>query len=159
MTYLCDAYPRELEKYAGLTIQEKALVSQFLSWYQGSFRPSLVKIMGMKIQIGMFQGKPIKASDIKEAEAKMRSTLDFLNQYLEKRGPYICGENMTIADLLIFHEATNMEFYQIELAPWKTVNAWYNRMLENEEIAKIHKEFRDGLPATIEALSKVEIIE
>ena len=85
--------------------------------------------MGLKIQIGIFQGKPVKASDIKEADAKMRATLDFLDNHLSNGGPYICGENMTIADLLIFHEATNVEFYKVELTPWKKVNEWYNRML------------------------------
>ena len=29
---------------------------------------------------------------------------------------------MTIADLLIFHEATNLEFYKIDVASWSKVN-------------------------------------
>ena len=55
---------------------------------------------------------------------------------------------MTIADLLIFEEATNVEIYNLELAPWKNVNAWYNRMLETKEVKDIHEGFRKALPGT-----------
>ena len=87
--------------------------------------------MGLKIQIGMFQGKPVKAADLKEAEAKVKTTLDFLDKHLSSGKKYICGNNLTIADLLIFFETTNVEAYELDLAPWAKVNEWYNRMLEN----------------------------
>ena len=116
-------------------------------------------MMGLKIQVGIFLGKPVKASDLKEAEIKMRATLDFLEKHFSDGKLFICGKNMTIADLLIFHEATNLEFYKIDVASWSKVNEWYNRMLENNEIAKIHQGFRDSLPASIAALDKVEVVE
>ena len=55
--------------------------------------------MGLKIQLGIFLGKPVKASDLKEAETKMRSTLDFLEKHFSDGKLFICGKNMTIADL------------------------------------------------------------
>ena len=155
LTYLCEAFPSTLESYAGLGLQERALVSQYLSWYQGTFRPALVKIMGMKIQLGIFQGKSVPASEIKAAEAKMHSALDFLEKHFTKGGPYMVGDHMTIVDLLIFHEATNVEIYCLDLSKWKKVNEWYNLMITNEEIAKIYKVFQEGKGDFIGALSKV----
>ena len=63
-----------------------------------------MKILGLKIQIGIHQGKPVKGSDIMEAEKKIYQVLDFLEAHLSKGSPYICGKRMTIADLLVFEE-------------------------------------------------------
>ena len=53
---------------------------------------------------------------------------------------------MTIADLLIFEETANVEIYKLDLAPWKNVKAWYDRVLTNEIVAGIQQKFREGLP-------------
>ena len=157
LTYLCDAYPTELQSYKGLTIDERAKVSQYLSWYQGTYRPSLAKLLGMKL-LALVQQTPVKASDIVECEKKICLTLDFLDAHLAKEFPYICGKRLTIADMLIFHETTNVEIYQIDLSPWKNVKAWYERMLEVKAIREIHNGFRGSLPDLLVTLSNVKII-
>ena len=130
MQYLCESYPNELDSYLGLTIQQKAIVSQYLSWYQGSFRPALIRLFRINIQAVMGTGK-LERGQVAEAEQKMVQTFDYLESVLSQGEPFICGENMTIADLLIFHDATNVEAYKFELTRWTNVSAWYNRMLLN----------------------------
>lgn len=76
------------------------------------------------------------------AEKGVRSTLDLLDSILGKGNSYITGENLTIADLLIFEEATNVEIFKLDIAPWKNVKAWYDRLLTNEIVAGIHEKFR-----------------
>ena len=44
---------------------------------------------------------------MKEAEEKLTKIFDFLNNHLKDKA-FVCGENLTIADLLIFHEAVNL---------------------------------------------------
>ena len=69
-----------------------------------------------------------------------------MNDLLGKGNPYLVGSNLSIADLLIFAEATNAEVYKIDLAPWKNVKAWYDRLLNNEAVAGVHQKFRDAIP-------------
>ena len=64
---------------------------------------------------------------------------------------------MTIADLLIFHEATNVEVYNIDLGKWKNIEGWYNRMLQIKEIKEIHIMFRKELPDFLNVLNQVTI--
>ena len=66
MTYLCDAFPNELQQYKGITLEERAKVNQYLSWYQGSFRPSLIK--KFRLLMGSAMRKvPVKGSELNEA--------------------------------------------------------------------------------------------
>ena len=47
----------------------------------------------------------------------------------------MAGNNLTIADLLIFAETTNCETYKLDLAPWKNVKEWYERVLAINAVA------------------------
>jgi glutathione S-transferase len=156
LTYLCEAFPNEAGKYTGTTIEERAMVQQYLSWYQGSYRPALLSIIRLKF--GAFrQKKPVSGVALAEAEKKIHATLDLLDSLLAKGNPYIAGENLTIADLLIFSETTNVESYKLDLSPWKNVKAWYDRVLTHQAIADIHAKFREGVPRFQEMLEKVQV--
>jgi hypothetical protein len=48
---------------------------------------------------------------------------------------------------------------EIDLSPWKNVKEWYDRLQTFEAIATIHQKFREGAPATREALAKIPISE
>ena len=121
LQYLCEAYPKELEKYGGATIGEKALVNQYLSWYQGTFRPALIRLVRLNMNARMTQTK-LKKADVADAKMKMDLALDFLEKHLSGGSLFICGDQLTIADLLIFHEATNLETYKADFTKWKFMN-------------------------------------
>jgi glutathione S-transferase len=91
-----------LRGWYGNGLKEKAAINQLLSWYQGTYRPALSKIMALKFG-SVISGNPVKASDLAAAETKMKETLTFLNTLLSKGNTYLVGSNLTIADLLIFH--------------------------------------------------------
>jgi glutathione S-transferase len=40
LTYLCEKHP-QVGHYHGATIEQRAITNQYLSWYQGNFRPAL----------------------------------------------------------------------------------------------------------------------
>ena len=110
MAYLCDAFPNELQQYKGVTLSQKAKVSEYLSWYQGHFRPSILKKLRLLLG-GALSKTTVKGSDLNDAEKGICATFDFLDKHLEKSS-YICGNSLTIADILIFEETTNVEMYK-----------------------------------------------
>ena len=87
----------------------------------------------------------------------MCGTFDFLDRHLQKSN-YICGDSLTIADILIFEETTNVEMFKFDISAWKNLKAWYNRVLENKVINAIHENFRtNALPRVWALLSTVQI--
>lgn len=50
LVYLCEIYPEKLGKYYGDTPQTRALVNQYLSWYQSTFRVGLVRLIQLKYE-------------------------------------------------------------------------------------------------------------
>lgn len=58
LTYLCEKYP-QIAHYHGLTIEERAVVNQYLSWYQSNFRLALFKPF-RKFFMASVSGIPLK---------------------------------------------------------------------------------------------------
>lgn len=157
MTYLCEAFPNELQQYKGITLDERSKVNEYLSWYQGSWRPTVLK--KLRLLLGsVFRKVPVKGSDLNEAEKGMCTIFDFMEKRLAKR-PYICGDKLTIADILIFHEATNVEMYKFDISSWKNFKAWYERVLENKVINEIHQNFRTNALPRVWGLLSAAIIQ
>lgn len=72
----------------------------------------------------------------------MEDIFSFLEAHFAKGNKYISGDSLTIADLLIFEEATNVELYNFDLSKWAKVKEWYDLVLENEAVKQIHLKFR-----------------
>ena len=64
----------------------------------------------------------------------MKNIFIFLDKHLSKSGKYICGDNFTIVDLLIFHETTNVEALEYSIKHWEHLSAWYERVLEHKGV-------------------------
>ena len=46
MTYLCEKCP-SVHYLIGDTVEERAVINQYMSWYQGFFRPAMFKPIRM----------------------------------------------------------------------------------------------------------------
>ena len=102
-------------------------------------------------------GTPVLASDLEEAHKKVEEILTFLDKQLAKGTTFLAGNHISIADLLIFEETTNVELGKLDLSKWTHLNTWYNKVLEVPEVAEIHKQFKEKIPALLEFVNKVEI--
>lgn len=78
LPYLCEVYPDQLKAYYGATIGQRALINEFLSWYQAKFRPALLEIIHIKFFKGFKQNVPITATELAEGEKTMIGAIDFL---------------------------------------------------------------------------------
>ena len=64
--------------------------------------------MALTFRVGLAKKQPLEGAVIHEARQKMGETFDFLEGLLSQGNKYVCGNNLTIADLLIFYETTNV---------------------------------------------------
>ena len=129
LTYLCDTFPN-LKSYAGTTAEERAKVNEFACWYQAVYRHALLGLFRVKYGAIKKGESSVKAQQVTEAEQSMDNALDFVEGRLAQRGtPFLCGSSLTIADILLFHETSNVEFYEKDISKWAKVKAWYEKVL------------------------------
>ena len=143
LQYLCEVFPEKLKCYYGLNPAERVQINEFLSWYQSTYRPALIAMIIPKFSYSR-QQKTIPKSVHEEARVKMEDALSKFNVFLSKGNTYICGEKVTIADLLYFFDTANVFFiYKGNLDKWEKVNNWFNKMMEISEIAKIQEQYKE----------------
>ena len=156
LEYLCDSFPEKLSKLRGVDIKEKHRVSEFLSYYQGSYRPSLIALY--RTMIGaLYKNESCSRRALNEAQKKMTSAFDHIEAQLAKGRKYLTGDNLTIADLLIFFETTNAEAYKFDFSKWTHLQNWYNQMIELDAIKPIHTKTREMLPAIAQKIGALRI--
>lgn len=83
---------------------------------------------------------------IQRGQELVKETLNELEQILTKNTPFITGANLTIADLLVFHELTNAVIYEFNLEEYKAVNTYFKHLQEIEEIRAIYSEWEKIIP-------------
>ena len=142
LVYLCEAFPEKLSQYYGTTAQSKAIVNQHLAWAQTSFRPGAVGIIVLKFHGKIKAGKKLTTKELEDAEKKMHDGLKTLETTLaEGKTTFIAGDHLTIADLQIFHEVTNLLIYEIPFNNYTAITAWFNAVLAVPEARAIHDAF------------------
>ena len=101
MTYLCERYP-SIHYLIGDTIEERAIINQYVSWYQGFFRPAMFKPIRMYLG-AVFSGQQLMKM---HRDALFDSMFDAIKQFDELLGlnktRFINGDKLSIADLLFF---------------------------------------------------------
>ncbi len=96
----------------------------YLSWYQSDFRPTLMKIFKILLYSFVKEQIPFTMSDINLATKQIFNSIKQLDQLLEGK-KYICGDMVTIADLLLFFEVTNMVTYELPYEKYTNVKRWF----------------------------------
>lgn len=72
----------------------------------------------------------------------MKEALEVLEKYLNQyEGDFLATNYLTIADLQIFFEFTDMIPMQRDWSQYPAITAWFNKCMENEIIAGIQKEY------------------
>jgi glutathione S-transferase len=102
MQYLCELYPNKLGKlYGNGDLNTKTIINVMLSWYQSYFRQVLFGRIKIIVYGTIKKGIPHTLAQLKEVDKLMDEALNHLEQIL-KGTPYIAGNNLSIADLLIY---------------------------------------------------------
>jgi glutathione S-transferase len=75
----------------------------------------------------------------------MNSKFRQLDQMIGEK-KFLVGENISIADIMMFHEISSVEFLKHDISEFKNIIAFTNRLREGfTEIKEIDDEFKKGL--------------
>ncbi|XP_044731338.1 glutathione S-transferase 1-1-like [Chrysoperla carnea] len=114
-TYLVDKYSKDDALYPK-DIKKRALVNQRLYFDATIFSVAMRNIY-----------KPILNDGVKTISerciADMNDSLNILNRFLSE-SKYICGENLTLADLSLVPAVSTIQEMEFSLTPFENVKKW-----------------------------------
>mmetsp|Transcript_5685 Transcript_5685/g.5188 ORF Transcript_5685/g.5188 Transcript_5685/m.5188 type:complete len:105 (-) Transcript_5685:61-375(-) len=87
-------------------------------------------------------------------DAKRKPQLDMLEILIKKKGPYLCGDHFTIADIRLFFEITTEYFIgRKDWSDYPAIDEWQKRVSSVAEIQKIQELF---LPVAASMAEKIK---
>ncbi|KAJ8005932.1 hypothetical protein DPEC_G00123020 [Dallia pectoralis] len=85
-------YPSHLER--------RARVDEYTAWHHTNIRPHAAKVFWMEVLLPRMTGQPTDPLKLERALADLRDTLDKLENMFLKRQAFLCGDDISLADLL-----------------------------------------------------------
>ncbi|XP_036953105.1 glutathione S-transferase theta-2 [Acanthopagrus latus] len=85
-------YPRQPEK--------RARVDEYTAWHHNNTRPHAAKVFILEVLLPAQTGSPVDEGRLIRALSQLDETLDKLESMFLRRQPFLCGDDITVADLL-----------------------------------------------------------
>lgn len=99
MKYLCTRhnvpehwYPRQPER--------RARVDEYTAWHHTNTRPHAAKVFLLEVLIPLQTGSAVDEERLFRALSELEDTLDRLESMFLRRQPFLCGDDVSVADLL-----------------------------------------------------------
>jgi len=136
--------------------EQRGDIEKYLNWFQSKMRPETQRLIRMIVPAKVLGGNPASTDD----KRKQRETiygkhgiLSVLDKKLGEQGPYICGEKVTVVDVLFYCEISTILMLTLKSdddlgSNNPNINKWFNLMKHTEgmteldhELAEIIKKF------------------
>ncbi|XP_035037735.2 glutathione S-transferase theta-2 [Hippoglossus stenolepis] len=85
-------YPRQPER--------RARVDEYTAWHQSYTRPHAAKVFILEFLLPAQSGSPVDEVHLNHALSQLDDTLDKLESMYLRRQPFLCGDDISVADLL-----------------------------------------------------------
>ena len=75
---------------------------------------------------------------LKKKWLEIKRTLKHFEKIIsQKKGKYICGERMTIIDIVLYFDACNLLYFKKNYKDFPNIAEWFGGLYEKEEIKVI----------------------
>uniref|UniRef100_A0A3B4V6G7 glutathione transferase n=1 Tax=Seriola dumerili TaxID=41447 RepID=A0A3B4V6G7_SERDU len=85
-------YPRQPER--------RARVDEYTAWHHSNTRPHAAKVFILEVLLPAQSGSPVEEVRLVRALSQLDDTLGKLESMFLRRQPFLCGDDITVADLL-----------------------------------------------------------
>lgn len=100
-------YPRQPER--------RARVDEYTAWHHSNTRPHAAKVFILEVLLPAQTGSQVDQKRLDGALAQLDETLDRLESMFLRRQPFLCGDDISVADLLAV-----CELMQVRGCDWLT---------------------------------------
>eukprot|EP00347_Sterkiella_histriomuscorum_P018942 403343567 len=141
LKYLSDTQPSIPESYWPKDLKERYKVDQFLEYYQFHFRPAI--LAPLRTRIGQKMAGMKIPQDVLELIAQQQTqTLETFEKLLTQYDTtYVATNDVTIADLQLFFEITNMHLLKESFDQYPAIKAWFDNVSKHEVVAKVQEQW------------------
>ncbi|KAK5933181.1 hypothetical protein CgunFtcFv8_004827 [Champsocephalus gunnari] len=84
-------------------------VDEYTAWHHTHTRPHAAKVFLLEVLLPAQTGSPVEAQRLVGALSQLQETLDQLESMFLRRQPFLCGDDITVADLLAVCEIMQPE--------------------------------------------------
>lgn len=89
-------YPRQPER--------RAKVDEYTAWHHSNTRPHAARVFILEVLLPTQTGSQVDKDRLSHALSQLDDTLDKLESMFLRRQPFLCGDDITLADLLAICE-------------------------------------------------------
>lgn len=89
-------YPKQPER--------RARVDEYTAWHHTNTRPHAAKVFILEVLVPAMSGAQVDEVRLGRALSQLNDTLDKLESMFLQRQPFLCGDDITVADLLAICE-------------------------------------------------------
>ncbi|KAL0979719.1 hypothetical protein UPYG_G00188680 [Umbra pygmaea] len=79
---------------------QRARVNEYTAWHHTNTRPHAAKVFMLEVLLPHMTGQPTDPQKLQRALADLNDTLEKLENMFLKRQPFLCGDDISLADLL-----------------------------------------------------------
>uniref|UniRef100_UPI00398F70E0 glutathione S-transferase theta-2 n=1 Tax=Pristiophorus japonicus TaxID=55135 RepID=UPI00398F70E0 len=83
---------------------QRAKVDEYMAWQHTNVRPHAAKVFILEVLIPKMTGQPVDEIKLTKALSELTVTLDKLESMFLQNQPFLCGDEITLADLLAICE-------------------------------------------------------
>ncbi|XP_035665215.1 glutathione S-transferase theta-1-like [Branchiostoma floridae] len=121
--------------------QQRARVDEYMAWQHMNTRFNSAGLFWKEVMIPQMTGKPLDKATLNKAVSELNNTLDMLQTMFLKNQQFLCGDNITIADLLAVNELIQCLSSGRDVTQGRPkLQAWMNRVRE-----KLHPHFDNSV--------------
>ncbi|XP_029365893.1 glutathione S-transferase theta-2 isoform X2 [Echeneis naucrates] len=97
-------YPRQPER--------RARVDEYTAWHHTNTRPHAAKVFILEVLLPAQSGSQVDQVRLVRALSQLNDTLDKLESMFLRRQPFLCGDDITVADLLAICELMQCSLWE-----------------------------------------------
>jgi len=138
--YLCEKqgsslYPKDLQK--------RALVEQWIDFASFHIGANLGPVMYNRV-FAKLRGLPVNEKAIADGEEYLKQYLPIIEKQLSAHA-HVAGQEITLADILLFATLEPAEMAQISLSIYPKLNAWRSALKQQSFYTSCYKEYGEML--------------
>lgn len=137
LRYLCNSKNVSSNWYPRNDAKKRAIIDRYLDWHHANTRRCTDLIVVTKFPTDQY----VVQKGLTEAAEKkgVAYVLKTIEGVFLKDNKYLCGDEMTIADLSAFCELTQLRMINYDFSGYAVLSKWLERMLADPVIQDVHK--------------------
>ena len=102
---------------------KRAKVDMYLEFYHRFLKQNSADVL-LKLFHGPFAGKIFNQHEIRESKRALFKSLDMMDSLFLASSPYLCGEEITIADISSYWEILQLDIAGVDISKFENIEKW-----------------------------------